>query len=64
MVTLDASADPSAPPDHPWTIEVNGEEVQYDLADGALELAPDTAGVITFADGSELQFQNVERIEW
>lgn len=64
VVRLDAGADPNAPADHPWSIEINGEEMQYDLAHGALELAPDTSGVITFADGSELQFDNVERIEW
>ena len=59
-----ASADPSAPADHPWSIEADGAQVAYDVADGVLELAPDTSGVITFADGSELQFTNVERIEW
>ena len=64
VVKLDANGDPGAPDDNPWTIEVNGEEVAYDLADGALDLTPDTSGVITFADGSELQFDNAERIEW
>ena len=63
-VRLDANADPNAPESHPWTIEAGGEELSYDVADGVLELAPDTSGVITLADGSQIQFDNVERIEW
>ncbi|MBL4712650.1 MAG: tandem-95 repeat protein, partial [Gammaproteobacteria bacterium] len=51
-------------PDNPWTIEVDGAQVEYDLAAGALAMNPDTVGVITFGDGSELSFDGVERIEW
>lgn len=51
-------------PDNPWTISVNGEEVAYDLAENALELAPDTMGVVTLSDGSELSFEGVEIIQW
>ncbi|HEB95995.1 MAG TPA: hypothetical protein ENI96_06140, partial [Sedimenticola thiotaurini] len=63
-VQLDADADPAADPDNPWTIEINGEVVEYDLAAHALELDPDTSGVITLDDGSQLVFDGVERIEW
>ena len=46
------------------TIEVDGQQIDYDLADGGIDLAPDTSGVITLADGSQLQFENIERIDW
>jgi len=64
IIRLDATADPNADPDNPWAIEINGEQVQYDLADHALQLNPDTSGVITLADGSELTFDGIEKIEW
>jgi hypothetical protein len=38
--------------------------MEYDKATGASELNPDTAGVITFGDRSELAFEGVERTEW
>ncbi len=61
---IDVSAMMVIDPDNPWTIEVDGTQVEYDIAANALELNPDTAGVITFGDGSELSFDGVERIEW
>ena len=64
VIRLDANADPGADPDNPWTISIDGEQVQYDLAAHALELNPDTSGVITLSDGSELTFDGIERIEW
>ena len=50
--------------DNPWTITINGSEVEYDLASHALELNPDTSGLVTLADGSELTIDGIERIEW
>ena len=64
VIQLNPDADPNADPSNPWTISVDGEQVQYDVADHALSLNPDTSGVITFSDGSELTFEGVERIEW
>ena len=61
---IDVSSIAANDPDSPWTVIVDGDAVEYDLAAGALELNPDTAGVITFGDGSELTFEGVERIEW
>jgi VCBS repeat-containing protein len=61
---VDVSANIAADPDSPWTVEVGGAQVQYELASGALELNPDTSGVITFGDGSELAFDGLEKIEW
>ena len=61
---IDVSAVAANDPDNPWTVEVDGVQVEYDIAANALELNPDTAGVITFGDGSELSFEGVERIEW
>jgi len=63
VIQLDATADTDAG-DNPWTIEVDGVQVEYDLAAQALELAPDTSGVVTMSDGSELIFDGVEKIEW
>ena len=54
-------------PDNPWTLTVNGELVgdeEIAAADGALALNPDTTGVITMADGSELIFDGIEEIKW
>ena len=51
-------------PENPWTITVDGEHVEYDLASHALELNPDTTGVVELADGSSLTFEGVEKIEW
>ncbi|MES9857436.1 MAG: VCBS domain-containing protein, partial [Sedimenticola sp.] len=64
VIQLNADVAPGDDPDNPWVIEVDGEQVQYDIADHALSLNPDTSGVVTFADGSELSFDGVERIEW
>ncbi len=50
--------------DTPWKITVDGEQVEYDLAAGALDLQPDTSGVVEMADGSELTFDGVETIQW
>ena len=61
---IDISAMAANDSDNPWTIEVDGAQVEYDLAAGALEMNGDTAGVISFGDGSELSFEGVERIEW
>ncbi len=61
--TIQLEADPDAG-DNPWTITVDGEQVEYDLAAGALELQPDTSGVVEMADGSELTFDGVETIQW
>jgi predicted thioesterase len=51
-------------PENPWTIMVDGEHVEFDIASHALELNPDTSGVVELADGSELAFHGVEKIEW
>ncbi|OQX30979.1 MAG: hypothetical protein B0D94_08465 [Candidatus Sedimenticola endophacoides] len=64
VIHINADAYVDAAPDSPWSIEIDGEQVQFDIADHALSLNPDTSGVITFADGSELTFDGVERIEW
>ncbi len=65
VIQLNADAVPDgSDPDAPWSIQVDGEQVQYDVADHALSLDPDASGVITFSDGSELTFDGVERIEW
>ncbi len=64
MIHLDATADPNADPDEPWAITVDGQEVEYDLAAQALKLDPDSSGVVTLNDGSELTFDGVDKIEW
>ena len=51
-------------PSSPWTIEVDGEAVDYDINAELLELGSDVSGVIQFDDGSQLSFENIENIEW
>ena len=62
--TIQLGTDGSDDPSNPWTITVDGQELEYDLAAQALELNPDTSGVVTMADGSELTFDGIEKIEW
>ncbi|MET0037933.1 MAG: VCBS domain-containing protein [Candidatus Thiodiazotropha lotti] len=64
VVQLNPDADPNADPSNPWEISVDGEQVQYDIADNALSVNPETSSQITFSDGSELTIEGVERIEW
>ena len=64
IIQLNADAVSGGESDSPWTISVDGEQVEYELADHALSLNPDATGVITFSDGAELEFDGVERIEW
>jgi phage baseplate assembly protein gpV len=63
-VQLNPEADPNADPSNPWAISQDGEQVQYDIADNALSVNPETSSQITFSDGSELTIEGVERIEW
>ncbi|MFK8028574.1 MAG: calcium-binding protein, partial [Gammaproteobacteria bacterium] len=48
----------------PWQIEINGEEVDFDIDAGSLELGVDVSGIIQFDDGSQISFDNIETIEW
>jgi len=64
VIQLDATADPNADPSNPWSIQIDGVQVQYDLAANALDVGPDASGSVTLADGSELTFAGVERFEW
>ncbi|MCO4758467.1 MAG: hypothetical protein KC477_10605, partial [Oceanospirillaceae bacterium] len=50
--------------DDVWQIRINDEVVNFDMADQALALNPDSIGIISFADGSELSFDGVELITW
>jgi len=61
---IDLSGVVANDPGNPWTIEIDGTQVEYDIAASALELNPDTAGVVILGDGSELNFEGVDRIEW
>ena len=54
----------AADPSSPWQIEVDGEQVDYDIDAGSLELGVDVSGVIQFDDGSQINFDNLESIEW
>jgi hypothetical protein len=61
---IDISAMAANDPTNPWTIEVSGVQMEYDIAAGALDLNSDSVGVISFSDGSELTFDGIEKIEW
>ncbi|WOF72428.1 hypothetical protein QMT40_000041 [Parvibaculaceae bacterium PLY_AMNH_Bact1] len=46
-----------------WTLELDGGSIEgSDM--GSYDLSEDASGTITFADGSEISFDNIERIEW
>ncbi|MGB0682094.1 MAG: beta strand repeat-containing protein [Magnetovibrionaceae bacterium] len=53
-----SGADPES-----WTMELNSGSIE-EQADGYLALSQDSSGTITFDDGSTLNFDGVERIEW
>ena len=64
VVSLDVDISSLPNPSDPWTITVGGNEVNYDVALGYVDLGPDASGSITFDDGSTVNFDGVEGIEW
>ncbi|MGH1538307.1 MAG: hypothetical protein ACRBDX_09730, partial [Gammaproteobacteria bacterium] len=64
VVSLDVDISSMPNPADPWTVTVGGNEVSYDVALGYLDLGPDASGSITFDDGSTVNFDGVEGIEW
>jgi hypothetical protein len=64
VVSLDVDISSMPNPSAPWTVTVGGDEISYDIALGYLDLGGDAAGSITFDDGSTLNFDGVEGIEW
>ncbi len=46
-----------------WDLELSSGSIE-EQADGYVSLSSDASGTITMADGSELQFDGIERIEW
>jgi Ca2+-binding RTX toxin-like protein len=64
VVSLDVDISSLPNPSDPWTVTVDGNEVTYDVALGYLDLGPDASGSITFDDGSTVNFDGVEGIEW
>ena len=46
-----------------WTLELDSGSIDgSDMS--SYDLSEDASGTITFADGSEISFDNIERIEW
>ncbi|MBE9526641.1 MAG: hypothetical protein IME94_06665, partial [Proteobacteria bacterium] len=50
--------------DDPWTLIVNGEETDDQLAVSALNLVADTTGIVNSSEESEVLMDESERIEW
>ncbi len=46
-----------------WTLELDDGSIE-NSGMGSYDLSEDASGTITFADGSEITFDNIERIEW
>ena len=46
-----------------WTYVITQGSVESSGAD-FLDLSEDAAGTVTLADGSEVTFEGIERIEW
>ena len=63
-IDINVSPEDTGDSDNPWTIEVNGEQVEFELADGGIDVGPDAAGVISFANGTEVSFDGIETIQW
>jgi Ca2+-binding RTX toxin-like protein len=61
-IQLDATN--SVDPDNPWIITVDGQQIAPVDGENFIEFDGDTSGVVTMADGSTLNFDGVERIEW
>jgi len=51
------------PTDGSWTLHVDGD-VGYTQTDSGLEFEGEASGTVRLDDGSEVEFENVERIEW
>ncbi|MBE9564696.1 MAG: hypothetical protein IMF17_05570, partial [Proteobacteria bacterium] len=50
--------------ENPWTLSVDGEETDEQLAASALDLVPDTTGIVNSSEESEVFIDESERIEW
>ncbi|MEO0421607.1 MAG: cadherin domain-containing protein [Pseudomonadota bacterium] len=55
---------PAGSDDTPWTIEVDGQTIDYDLDAGTIDLDADSSGTITYEDGSQLEFERLDNIFW
>ena len=64
VLQIDVAPSDTGDVDNPWSIEVNGENVEFSMEDGGLDLGTDVSGVISFADGTEVQFDGMEQIQW
>ncbi|MBL4864639.1 MAG: cadherin-like domain-containing protein, partial [Rhodobiaceae bacterium] len=61
--TIQLQANDGGYVDVDWTLQLDTGSV--DGSDtGSYDLSDDAAGTITFADGSEISFEGIERIEW
>ncbi|MCR9243344.1 MAG: cadherin-like domain-containing protein, partial [Rhodobiaceae bacterium] len=47
-----------------WTLNLDSGSSIESTGNGSYDLSEDASGTITFADGSEISFDNIERIEW
>ena len=61
--TIQLHNESDAPNTGDWTVTVTSGSVVQSNAD-SLVLSSDADGVITMSDGSEIVFQEIERIEW
>ncbi|MFK7815402.1 MAG: calcium-binding protein, partial [Gammaproteobacteria bacterium] len=64
VLQIDVSSKEAGDENNPWSIEVNGESVEFSMEDGGLDMGTDASGVISFADGTEVVFDGVEQIQW
>ncbi|NBB83653.1 MAG: hypothetical protein GVY28_09640 [Alphaproteobacteria bacterium] len=60
---IDLAAVAGPPDGTAWTVELTRGEIES-TEDGALLLSDNAAGTIQLADGSEVTFEGIERIEW
>ncbi|MES9941361.1 MAG: VCBS domain-containing protein [Candidatus Thiodiazotropha sp. 6PLUC2] len=64
VVQQGSDADSNADPSDPWAALEDSEQAQYEMADNALSVNPDTSGEAGLSDGSELTGDGVDGLEW
>ncbi|MES9853239.1 MAG: VCBS domain-containing protein [Candidatus Thiodiazotropha sp. L084R] len=64
IVQQSPDADTNADPSNPWASAEDNEQSQYEMADNALSVNPETSGEAGLSDGSELSGDGVDGLEW
>ncbi|MES9834714.1 MAG: VCBS domain-containing protein, partial [Candidatus Thiodiazotropha sp. DIVDIV] len=64
IVQQSPDTDTNDDPSNPWASAEDSEQSQYEMADNALSVNPETSGEAGLSDGSELSGDGVDGLEW